>query len=290
LKAYLDCLPCLLNQSLRVAREVTRDEAMQKKVMDRVAQMIPELPLGLKPPEMTRLGYRIINEITGNNDPFRRIKDEANQAVLAACPRLKKLVPDTADELFTACRLAMAGNSIDLGPKFECGSVTDIIEAAGRPMPLAINDFDWFSSNIRNAQHLLYLGDNAGEIVFDRLFIEEIQRVKNIEICFVVRGSPVINDVTVEDALAVGMDKVARVISNGSDAPGTILAECSPELKRLYHSADIIISKGQGNYESLEDEPGNILFLLRAKCSLIANSLGVKVGDYVIKRQENIIK
>ncbi|MBN1368385.1 MAG: DUF89 family protein, partial [Dehalococcoidales bacterium] len=88
-----------------------------------------------------------------------------------------------------------------------------------------------------------------------------------------------------EDALAVGMDKVAKVISNGSDAPGTILSQCSAELKHLYHSADIIISKGQGNYESLEDEAGNILFLLRAKCPLIANSLGVKVGDYVIKHR-----
>jgi len=109
--------------------------------------------------------------------------------------------------------------------------------------------------------------------------------VKELEIYFVVREKPVINDVTMDDALAVGMDRVARVVSNGSDAPATILSQCSAELHQLYHSADIIIAKGQGNYESLEGEPGNILFLLMAKCPLVAEILGVNVGDCVLKRQ-----
>ncbi|MBN1367401.1 MAG: DUF89 family protein, partial [Dehalococcoidales bacterium] len=196
MKAYLDCLPCLLNQSLKVAREVTKNEAKQKRVLDGIATMIPKLSLDLKPPEIAQFGYRLITKITGDSDPFRRIKDETNQAVLAVYPRLKEMVLDSEDGLFTACRLAIAGNSIDLGPKFEYGSVTDIVEAAGRPMPLAINGYERFYSNLGNCKHLLYLGDNAGEIVFDRLFIEEIQRFKNIEICFVVRGSPVINDAT----------------------------------------------------------------------------------------------
>ena len=287
MKTYLDCLPCLLNQALRAARAATDDEAVQRQVVNAVAGMIPELPLGLKPSEITQRAYRLIGEITGKNDPFHQSKAEANHAVLAIYPRLQKLVQQSADRLFIACKLAIAGNSIDLGPKFEYGSIESIIDAAACPLPLVVNEYDQFWSSLSNCQQILYLGDNAGEIVFDRLLIEEINRVKKVNICFVVRDSPVINDVTMDDALAVGIDRVARVVSNGSDAPGTILSQCSAELQRLYRSADIIISKGQGNYESLEGEPGNIFFLLRAKCTLVARSLGVGVGDCVLKRQVN---
>ena len=285
MKTYLDCLPCLLNQALRAARAATDDETVQRRVVNAVAGMIPELPLDLKPPEIAQQAYRIIGEITGNSDPFHQSKIEDNRAVLAIYPRLQKLVQDSADRLFIACKLAIAGNSIDLGPKFEYGSIESIIEAAACPLPLAINEYDQFWSSLNTCQRILYLGDNAGEIVFDRLFIEEINRVRKLDICFVVRDSPVINDVTMDDALAVGMDRIARVVSNGSDAPATIPSQCSAELRQLYHSADIIISKGQGNYESLEGETGNIFFLLRAKCPLVAKSLGVSVGDCVLKRQ-----
>ena len=283
MRTYLDCLPCLLNQALRAARAATDDEAVQRKVINAVSGMIPGLPLDLKPPEAVQQAYRIIGEITGKNDPFHQSKVEANRAVLAIYPRLQKLVQDSADRLFIACNLAIAGNSIDLGPKFEYGSIESIIDAAACPLPLAINEYDQFWSSLNTCQRILYLGDNAGEIVFDRLFIEEINRVRKLDIYFVVRDSPVINDVTMDDALAVGMDNVAKVISNGSDAPATILSQCSEELQHLFHSADIIIAKGQGNYESLEGEDGNIFFMLRVKCPLVAELLGVNVGDCVLK-------
>ena len=283
MKTYLDCLPCLLNQALRAARAATDDEIVQRRVVNAVAGMIPELPLDLKPPEIAQQAYRRIGEITGKNDPFHQSKVEANRAVLAIYPRLQKLVQDSTDRLFTACKLAIAGNSIDLGPKFDYGSIESIIDAAACPLPLAINEYDQFLSSLSNCQRILYLGDNAGEIVFDRLFIEEINRIRKLDICFVVRDSPVINDVTMNDALAVGMDRIARVVSSGSNAPATIFSQCSAELQQLYHSADIIISKGQGNYESLEGETGNTFFLLRAKCPLVAKSLGVSVGDCVLK-------
>jgi len=285
LKTYLDCLPCFLNQALRAARAAAEDETVQRQVINAVAKMIPELPLDLKPPELARQTYCIIAKITGNNDPFHQAKVEANNAVLAIYPRLQQIVQDAEDRLLTACQLAIAGNSIDLGPKFEYGSVESLINVAVSPLPLAINDYDGFKERLNTCQRILYLGDNAGEIVFDRLFIEEINRVRKLDTYFVVRDSPVINDVTMDDALAINMDGIARVVSSGSDAPATVLSECSSELQQLYRSADIIISKGQGNYESLEGEAGNIFFLLRAKCSLIAKSLGVNVGDCVLKQQ-----
>ena len=285
MKAYLDCLPCLMSQALRAARAATDDEEVQRQVVNAVAGLIPELSLGLKPPEIAQRGYRLISQVIGNNDPFRRAKVEANRMALALHPRLKKLVEQSADRLFTACRLAILANSIDFGPNFEHGGIEAIIdEATTCPIPLAVNNYDQFWSSLNNSRSLLYLGDNAGEIVFDRLLIEEIHRVKELETYFVVRENPVINDVTMDDALTVGMDRVARVISNGSDAPATILSQCSAELQQLFRSADIIIAKGQGNYESLEGELGNIFFLLRAKCPLVAELLGVSVGDCILKQ------
>jgi len=253
MKTYIDCLPCLMSQALKAARAATDDEEVQRQVVNAVSGLIPELSLGLKPPEIAQRGYRLISQITGNNDPFHQAKVEANRTALALWPRLEQLVEQSTDRLFMACRLAIFANSLDFGPNFEHGGIETIIdEATTYSLPLAVNNYDQFWSNLKNCRSLLYLGDNAGEIVFDRLLIEEIHRVKELETYFVVREKPVINDATVDDALAVGMDRVAKVVSNGSDAPATILSQCSAELQRLYRSADIIIAKGQGNYESLE--------------------------------------
>ena len=286
MKTYLDCLSCLMSQALRAARAATDDEEVQRQVVDAVAGLIPELSLGLKPPEIAQRGYRLISQITGNHDPFHQAKVKANRTALTLWPQLKQLVEQSADRLFMACRLAILANSLDFGPNFEHGGIEVIMdEATTCSLPLAVNDYDQFWSSLNNSRSLLYLGDNAGEIAFDRLLIEEIHRIKQLETCFVVREKSVINDVTAEDALAVGMHRVARVVSNGSDAPATILSQCSTELQQLFRSADIIIAKGQGNYESLEGEPGNIFFLLRAKCPLVAELLGVSVGDCVLKRK-----
>jgi uncharacterized protein with ATP-grasp and redox domains len=286
MKTYLDCLPCLMSQALRAARAATDNEEIQRQVINAVAGMIPEFSLGLKPPEIAQQGYRLIRQITGNNDPFHQAKVEANHTALALWPQMKQLVEQSADQLFTACRLAILANSIDFGPNFEHGGIEAIIdEAATCSIPISVNNYDQFWNSINNSRSLLYLGDNAGEIVFDRFLIEEIHRVRELETCFVVREKPVINDITVDDALAVGMNRVARIVSSGSDAPATILSQCSAEVQQLYHSADIIIAKGQGNYESLENEPGNIFFLLRAKCPLVAERFGVSVGDCVFKQK-----
>jgi uncharacterized protein with ATP-grasp and redox domains len=289
MKTYLDCLPCLMSQALRAARATTDNEEIQRQVVNAVAGIIPELSLGLKPPEIAQRGYRLINRITGNDDPFYQAKIDANHTALSLWPELKQLVERSADRLLMACRLSILANSIDFGPDFNHGGIESIIdEAAASSLPLKVSDYDRFLSYLNSSRTLLYLGDNAGEIVFDRLLIEEIHRVKKLETHFVVREKPVINDVTMNDALAIGMDSVARVISNGSDAPATILSQCSTAVQRLFRSADIIIAKGQGNYESLEGESGNIFFMLRAKCPLVAGLLGVNVGDCVLKLKNTV--
>jgi hypothetical protein len=193
------------------------------------------------------------------------------------------MVSDSTDRLYTACKLTIAGNSIDLGPKFDYGGIDKLLDSISNSVSLAIDDYEKFTASLDKCRRLIYLGDNAGEIVFDRLLVEEIKKYRQTEIYFIVRGKPVINDATMEDALAAGIDKVATIIPNGADAPATIISRCSPKLQTLFESADVIISKGQGNYEANDTETANIFFFLRAKCQLIAKTLGVKVGDYILK-------
>ena len=283
MRTYLDCLPCLFSQSLRAARAATADEEVHRRVLDGVAAMIPQLSLGLIPPEIAQRVYRLIYQLTGIDDPFRKLKDESNRVALALYPRLKQLVADSEEPLLMACKLAIAGNSIDFGPNFNPGSINDMVDVA-LSSSLVVDDYGIFRSSVMRSRCLLYLADNAGEILFDRVLIEELCRFEGLEVDFVVRGGPAINDATVDDAIAVGIDRVARVVPSGSNAPATILSQCSPEVLKLYHSADIVIAKGQGNYESLSDEPGDILFLLRAKCPIVADQLGVNIGDIILKR------
>jgi len=286
LRSHLDCIPCFLRQALEAARATTDDELVHYQILNSVAQRIFQLSSNLTPPEVAHQVYRLIHQITGNNDPYHQAKIEANRIALALYLRLKETTSGSEDPLLTACKVAIAGNSIDLAPGSYHGGIDEIVETA-LASPLVINDYPDFKSSIYSSKRILYLGDNAGEIVFDRLLIEELRKVKDLEIIFVVRERPIINDATLDDAIFVGMDRVAQVISNGSDAPATILSQCSPEMLEYYHSADTIIAKGQGNYESMDEEPKNIFFLLRVKCPLVARLLGAGVGDAVLRQQKH---
>ncbi len=287
MKTYLDCLPCFFRQALGAARAATDDEHIQRKVMDAVAEMITGFPLDITPPEIAQQVYRAVYRITENEDPYREAKTQSNEKALALYPRLKRIVADSDDPLLTTCKLAIAGNSIDLGPQVEQCDLDSVIESTLNS-PLAYDDYPEFSRAIEAASNILYLADNAGEIVFDRLLIEELYRKRKLDITVAVRGKPIINDATMKDAESVGLKSLTTVITNGSDAPATILSQCSSQMRQLYDSADVIVAKGQGNYESLSDETANIFFLLRAKCPVVAVPLKVGVGDAILKGGGNI--
>jgi hypothetical protein len=284
MKAQLDCLICLLRQALEASKVATDDEHLRRQVIYSVMQLIPRLSPEMSPPEMSQYVYQLVSQITGNNDPYHQVKVQSNKLALSFYPQLKEIISDSEEPLLTASKLAIAGNSIDLAPQADYGDLGSLISLAVAS-PLAIDHYDDFCQSLQNSSTILYLGDNAGETVFDKLLIEELLKIKPFRVYFVVRDKPVINDATKEDALAIGLDKVAEIISNGSDAPATILSQCSPEMLKLYHSADLIIAKGQGNYESLSEESSNIFFLLKAKCPIVARLFGVKVGDAILKGQ-----
>lgn len=281
MKTYLDCIPCFFRQALAAARMSSADETIQRHVLNSVALMIPDLALNASPPEIAQQVYRVVYEFTGNKDPYHEAKKRANESAMSCYSRMKDTVDYSNEPLQTSCKLAIAGNDIDLGAKFDFDSMESLIEDS-LTFELDHDKYAEFKKSIENASLILYLGDNAGETVFDRILIEQILQMNQPKIVFVVRENPIINDATFDDAIKVGLDNVATIISNGSDAPATLLSQCSPEILNLYHSADVIISKGQGNFESLSGMSENIFFLFKVKCPVIARDSGFDVGSFIL--------
>ena len=281
MRTYFDCVQCFVRQALDAARLLTGDENIHERVLRGVLSQSSDIDFYKSPPEKGQRIHRLIRDLLGDDDPYREIKHRSNQLAMDLYPELKKNIGRSSDPFETAVRYAIAGNIIDLGVNSDLdeskvyATLEDSIKHNLPP-----DAMDVFRNTIDRATDILYLGDNAGEIVFDRLLIEELPSDK---ITFAVRGRPVINDATLEDAQFVGLTDIVEVIDNGSDAPGTILDDCSPAFRDRFAKADFIIAKGQGNYESLSDIKADITFLLMAKCPVIARDIGCETGSFIIR-------
>lgn len=229
---------------------------------------------------------RMVRKETGLADPYRALKDQMNRIALELLPALAETAARHSNRSEAVVRLAIAGNLLDAGSKSRI-ALEDLSqhldEVWDRPL---VGDVAGLFDAADKARSILYLADNAGEIVFDRLLIEALPLEK---VRVAVRGFPVINDATLEDAQAAGISKLVPVITNGSDAPGTLIEECSEEFRNLFNQADLIISKGQGNYETLSGSGRPIFFLLTVKCPMIAADIGAAVGALVVKRDGNVV-
>ncbi|RCV64804.1 hypothetical protein C5S53_06905 [Methanophagales archaeon] len=278
MRTYLDCIPCFFNQALRAGRIATGDETKLKKLMDEIGLMLRDIPLESSPPETGMRIYEKVRRITGVFDPYKELKRANTEKALALYPALKAKVEKSNDKLLTALRIAIAGNVIDFGVNRNF-NIEDEIDSVLKK-DFAIFDYDNFKAHLDKTDEILYIGDNAGESVFDRILIETMKK----PVIYVVRETPVINDVTYEDAIEAGIDKVATILSSGTSAPGTVLETCNSEFKEAYKNSEFLISKGQGNYEGLSDENRpTIFFLLMAKCWVIANDIDVNEGDIILK-------
>ena len=287
MKTYPDCIPCFVRQSLEAARLVSDDPSFHEKILRRACQIAAELDYSAPPPAMGRDIHRLIRRISGVDDPYRKAKARFNDFILGLMPGLKKQVEQSPDPLETALKLAIAGNVIDFGVNINL-TRADIENTVRQALALELDKetLAQFKNSVAKASRILYVGDNAGEVVFDRLFIETIkQSFSHVEITFVVRGTPILNDVTLEDARQAGMDQAAGVVANGSDAPGCLLDDCSEEFHEHLSRADLLISKGQGNYETLSELPHEVYFLLKAKCAVIARDIGAAQGDLLLVRK-----
>lgn len=279
MKTTLDCIPCILRQSLEAARLASADPALHEQILRDVLRWTEEMNLNQSPPAMGQRIHRQLREITGVDDPYRQAKDKLNNLALELIPSFRAEVESADDPLLMAVRLAIAGNMMDMGVN---GSLTeaDVRQTMKQALPAPFfGELDEFRQAIAEAQSILYLADNAGEIAFDRLLVEQLLSKR---VTVVVRGAPVINDVTLIDAQTVGLDQIVEVIDNGSDAPGTIISDCNPEFRHRFAKADLIIAKGQGNFETLSGEAGNLFFLFKVKCAVIAEHVKQPLGMQVL--------
>jgi uncharacterized protein with ATP-grasp and redox domains len=282
MKATPACVPCYLKQALSAAREITNDWEEQRRAVNEASKLLPQLSMEDTPAHNSTLVLWRAQEVLGNDDPFLSKKRHYNHLALGMYSQLKSLVRSSSQPLSTALRVAAAGNVIDLG--IMGGENVDLVDVVNEVIAegFAVDHCDEFEQRVSESTLLLYLLDNAGETVFDRVLIEELS-TRGPEITAVVKGRAILNDATMEDAEFAGLDRVCRLVSNGSPMVGTDLDSCSEEFRRLFAEADLIVSKGQGNFETLNETSRPILFVLKAKCPEVGRELGVDMGDMVAK-------
>jgi uncharacterized protein with ATP-grasp and redox domains len=286
MKVNLDCIPCFQRQALQAVRFISDDEKLHERVLREVAKKLLESNWDSTPPELAHQVHSIVKRVTNENDPYKEVKRESNDLVLKMYPELKEKVKKSRDALRTAVRLAIAGNIIDFGVPQEFNleeTIRDVLKKR-----FAIDDYKKLKEKLKDAETLLFFVDNAGEIGLDKLLVETFLETKKLKkIDFVVKGGPIINDATLEDAVYMGLDGLPNseflTISNGE--AGTGPARSSQTVKKWIKEHDLVISKGQGNYEGLSEHNG-LFFMLMVKCPIIASDLGVNVGDIILEYKQ----
>mgnify|MGYP001123940874 CR=1 FL=1 len=281
-----------MQQSLQTGRLCGLSDSEIKRLFDGLGGQLSQISLNEAPPVMASRLQRIITEMTGVADPLLAVKRESNEAALSYYEEAVSFIDGAEDPLRAAIQVAIAGNIIDYGAVFNLdvdAELERILQQEKERIACEESElfsYEQFKHDLEQANSLLYIGDNAGEIVFDKALIATIQRqYPHLAITFAVRGYPILNDALMEDAEAVGLDSLVKVVSSGVHTPGLMLEYATDEFKELFNETDVIISKGQGNLESLLETPGPIYFLLVAKCQPISRLLGCEIRDIILKRQ-----
>lgn len=279
MNSSLDCVPCFARQALEAARAATDDEQRQEAIVRAALRAIADGALDQPPPAMAQRIHRALRALTGDPDPYREIKAGFQRMALDMLPVLRREVAEAADPLAMAVRIAIAGNVIDLGAYAGLSPEAVRVGFGQVLREPVVGDVDALRAAIGRARRILYLADNAGEIVLDRLLVEQLPLERVI---LATRGAPVLNDATLAEAREAGLDALVALMDNGSDAPGTELADCSEAFLERFREADLIIAKGQGNFESLSHVEAPIAFLLKVKCPLAAEHAGLPVGTHAL--------
>ena len=278
---YLECIPCFVRQAHDALQQVTDDEDLMHRVLQQVLKASAEFEMELSPPEMAQTIHRIIREETGNPDPYAEIKARSTAVALRLAEEARPLITGAIDPFKMALRFSIAGNIMDfaLTTKWDQMNLSTFLDDT-RLKELNEAGVETLRRAVGAAQTILFLGDNAGEAVFDRLLIEQMP---NAKVTYAVKGAPIINDVTLADARASGLDEVAELIDNGNDAPGTILSLCPPAFQKRFAEADLVIAKGQANYETLSEADRDLFFLTQVKCPVIGSDIGKPVGSWIVQ-------
>lgn len=275
MSTHVDCIACVINKANKLADKYFEDKHQKYNFMNQVLREVSKIEYDRTAPFLVAKVMRILKKETGINDFYLQEKKLFNKKLLSMENQIEDILDNSKDRFITALKIALAGNIVDFGA-FDEISFEMVEEIINKTLA---SDFDnklyrKLKNDLFKGKRILYLGDNTGEIVFDKIFIREIIReYPDLEMFFAVRGKPVLNDVNEEDAYYVELNKYANIISNGTDLPGTDLLEVSDEFKNIFEKSDIIISKGQGNFESLPGCEKNVYYLFLCKCDLLVQKL-----------------
>ena len=283
MQTSVECIPCFVRQTAEAVGLSTKDPAERETILRKILHALADADWADSPPAIAQQLHRIIRTETGVCDPYRSVKDRMNGLALKSLSHCQELIARAADQREAVVRIAVAGNLLDSGAKIQIQpeNLPDLLATLWNT-PLAGDPHELFCA-ADTANHILYLADNAGEIVFDKFLIDALPTGK---VTVAVRGRPILNDALREDAELAGITAIARVIDNGSDAPGTVLADCSEEFREYFNQADLIISKGQGNYETLSGVCAPIFFLFTVKCPIVAAQIGAPTGTLIAKKSD----
>lgn len=280
MKSTLECVPCFVGHALEVAKIATDCPERQETILRQALRFVADMNMNDVPPAMAKRIHQMVNAITGVDDPYVAIKDESTAHAKELFPEVKKRIAAADDAFEATVRAVIAGNIIDFGANrdYDLSTVRHTISAAFDD-PLDLDALATLKRKMEEANSILYVLDNCGEAVFDALLIEMFKD----KITAAVRGEPILNDVTLRESAMSGIDDLVKVISNGDKAPGTIVENTSEEFQQAFNSADLIIAKGQGNFETLSETTRPIAFLLKVKCPVVADRANEPVGSLVIK-------
>lgn len=274
--SHVDCIACIVNKANKLADLYIKDKRKKYKFMQGVLKEILNTGYDRSAPLIEAKMTRIARQVTGIADFYEQDKRYFNDLLLSLEQEVETVILKGEDPLAEALKAALAGNIIDFSALNDVSSdlVKNILFKTMTEQTLNLFTYNRLLDNLSNSKGLLYLGDNAGEIVLDKLLIKFIKkRFPNLSITFATRGAPISSDVTETDAYYVGMDQYADIINNGTDLPGTDLQEVSGSFEEVFTTAEVIIAKGQGNFETLTDSGKNIYYLFLCKCNVFIKKL-----------------
>ena len=277
------CVACIINQSAKVADAISADKDLKSLLTSTVEEMSKNFSFTNNPPEIAADVYENMATLANKDDLYKEVKESSTKKALSFVPFLKEELAQSKNKLLTATKIAVAGNVIDLAAEVEF----DLEEELGKIFHTQFlhDNLEEMAQELSSAQSVLVLGDNVGEHIFDYVFIETLQKLyPNISFSYMTRGTPIINDVTIKEAKEAGFDKLCNLVDSGVNTPGFTYNRANKASQKLFDSADLVISKGMGNYECLSpSHRQNICFLLKIKCGVVANSLDGQIGDIVCK-------
>jgi len=277
------CISCIVNQSVKVSDAINADKNLHNRLTSTVEELSKEFSYNNTPPEIASYVYEKMATIAAKEDLYDEVKALSTKKALSFIPFLKDKLSKSENPLLTATKIAVAGNVIDLAAAVEFDLEEELEKIFERDF--AHNDFHTMAFELEKATKVVILGDNVGEHIFDYLFIETLQELyPQKSYSYFVRGNPIINDVTLKEAKEAGFDKLCELVDSGVNTPGFAYTRANLNAKEIFDNADLVISKGMGNYESLTpSHRTNICFLLKVKCNVVANSLSKNVGDIICK-------